>query len=392
MSSVFLIPSTPEKRLLIECAHTTVPAILAESIRTIVSRDLDWDWLVAVASEHSMVPLLDQNLRALASDLLPSEQLEELRDAARANAFRGLNLSVELLKILAAFKDRRILALPYKGPVVAMQAYGNLSLRPFDDVDVLVPQRNMPKAHETMLALGFAPGLPWLAAATARNFPSAVPGEYKYYSAERDAIVEIHTERTLRHFPVTPDLDDFASKDVKVTLCEREILTLSPEDALVALCIHGAKDFWARLIWVADISEMIRSHPQLDWDRLSRRADSLRAQRMVSLGLLLASRILGAHIPRDCNLVQDDEETSEMVTHFTQEIFAREAQPLSAAERFAFRRRCVPGSFSGWRYALRLATTPAQDDLEMLRLPRYLQLLYTALRPLRLLHKYRAES
>jgi hypothetical protein len=382
--------SSPEKTLLIQCAHTTVSPVLAESIRSKASgNNIDWDRLLAAGSEHSMLPLLERNLRPLAADSLLPAQMEQLATAARNSAFRGLKLTAELLKVLAAFEARGVLALPYKGPVVAMQAYGDLSLRPFEDVDILVPQRDMPKAHEVMLTLGYQSSLSWLASATAQNFPSAIPGEYKYYSAERDAIVEIHTERTLRHFPTPPNLGDFARDGVNIALSGREILTLCPADALVALCVHGAKDFWGRLIWVVDISEMIQAHPQLDWDRLWRCAEFLRAQRMVSLGLLLATQVLGARIPRDSKLVRDDQETFEMVKHFTRELFAREGQPWSAAERFAFRRRCVPGYVAGWRYALRLTTAPAQDDLEMVRLPRYLQPLYTLLRPLRLLWKYR---
>jgi hypothetical protein len=389
MPSAFLVGSSPEKMLLNQCAHTTVSPVLAESIRSKASGNIDCDRLLVAASEHSMVPLLNRNLRGVAPDSLHAAQKEQLNTAARNSAFRGLKLTAELVKVLGAFEAQKSLALPYKGPVVAMQAYGDLSLRPFEDVDILVPQRDMPKAHEVMLALGYQSSLSWLAAATARDFPAAIPGEYKYYSAERDAIVEIHTERTLRHFPIPPDLDDFARHGVKISLSGREILTLCPEDALLALCVHGAKDFWARLIWVADISEMIQAYPQLDWDRLWRRAESLRAQRMMSLGLLLARQVLGARIPRDGKLVRDDQETFEMVKHFTRELFAREGQPWSAAERFAFRRRCVPGYVAGWRYALRLTTAPAQDDLEMVRLPRYLQPLYTLLRPLRLLRKYR---
>ena len=389
MPSAFLVGSSPEKLLLNQCAHTTLPPALVESILRIASSKFDFDRLLAVAAEHSMLPLLNRNLRAVAVDLLLPAQMEQLNTAARNSAFRGLKLSGELLKVLTAFEVRDVLALPYKGPVVAMQAYGDLSLRPFEDVDILVPQRDMPKAHEVVLALGYRPSLAWLAGATARNFPGAIPGEYKYYSAERDAIVEIHTEHTLRHFPIPADLDDFARHGVKIALSGREILTLCPEDALVALCVHGAKDFWARLIWVADISEMIQAHPQLDWDRLWRRAEPLQAQRMVSLGLLLARQVLGAPIPRDSKLARDDQETFEMVKHFTRELFEREGQPWSAAERFIFRRRCVPGYLAGWRYALRLTTAPAQDDLEMVRLPRYLQPLYTLLRPLRLLWKYR---
>jgi hypothetical protein len=61
---------------------------------------------------------------------------------------------------------------------------------------------------------------------------------------------------------------------------------------------------------------------------------------------------------------------------------------MGALERFRLRRRLVPGFFDGWRYALRLAMAPAEEDWLTLRLPRPLAPLYILLRPLRLIRKY----
>ena len=47
----------------------------------------------------------------------------------------------------------------------------------------------------------------------------------------------------------------------------------------------------------------------------------------------------------------------------------------------------LEGIFEGWRYSARLTVSPAEEDWEMVRLPRALAPLYVALRPLRLLHK-----
>jgi hypothetical protein len=388
MPSSFLIIRSSEKGLVVECSQTAVSAETAEFICRYTGRNLDWDRVIAIAGENATLPLLERNLRLVMPDLASSEVKERLAAAARESAFRGLRLTGELLKVLSAFEAQRILALPYKGPVVAMQAYGDLALRPFDDIDILVPQRDMPRAHEVMAALGYRPSLAWLASATAQNFPQAIPGEYKYYSADRDAIVELHTERTLRHFPVVPDFDDFARNGVRVSLSGREVLTFCPEDALVALCIHGAKDFWARLIWVSDIAEMIRAHPQLDWDRVRRRAETLRARRMVQLGVSLTRFIPGATDQRKIPLPPDDE-AEALVKETAQRVFGQGGEFGDARERFRFRRRCVPGLVSGWRYALRLTTSPAQEELDEIRLPRYAQPLYRLLRPVRLLFKYR---
>jgi hypothetical protein len=383
-----LIARSLEKTLVVNCSQSVIVPEIAEDIRKTLSHNLDWDRVSAMAADNATMPLLERNLRSIAPDIVPDAAKERLAAGARESAFRGLRLTGELIKVLSAFETARILALPYKGPIVAMQAYGDLALRPFDDVDILVPHRDMPKAHDAMIALGYRPGLAWLASATAQNFPSAIPGEYKYYSPDRDAIVEVHTERTLRHFPIAPDLDDFARHGVRVSLSGREIPTLCPEDALVALCIHGAKDFWARLIWIVDIAELVRAHPQFDWDVVWRRAEDLGAQRLVQLGLRLAQFLPGAAAAREVAL-EDDSEAEALAKETAQRAFGEDGEPGDARARFRFRRRCVPGFVAGWSYALRLTTSPAQEELEEIRLPRYAQPLYRLLRPVRLLFKYR---
>ncbi len=202
-------------------------------------------------------------------------------------------------------------------------------------------------------------------------------------------VVELHTEATLRHFPVPPDLDDFAARAVPVQLCGLEAKTFSPEDALVALAIHGSKDFWERISWIADVSELIQSHEALDWDAVWQRAESLRAQRMVCLALALAEKLLDAPLPAEiASRVARKAVAASAASEVQRRILSRESSSLSSAWRFRFRRRMVPGFFWGWRYALRLAVVPAEDDWESMRLPRPLAPLYAALRPLRLLRKY----
>ena len=37
----------------------------------------------------------------------------------------------------------------------------------------------------------------------------------------------------------------------------RDVPALSLEDELVLICVHGAKHFWERLMWTADIAAMV---------------------------------------------------------------------------------------------------------------------------------------
>jgi hypothetical protein len=377
----------PEKKLLLCCARTRVQPGVAEQIHKLVAQPLDWPYLLAEAAENSITPLLEKQLCAVVPNAIPAEYLAQLKSASRANTVRCLFMTAELNKILELFESHGIQSIPYKGPVLAQQAYGDITLREFEDLDIILRQRDLPRAHEIILSLGYRAKFPWILSPGAAA--SLVPGEYNYRAVERQIMVELHTEMTLRHFPVVPCLDDFSQRLVPVELSGRDVQTFCPEDALPILCIHGSKDFWERISWIADISELIHAHPQLDWDAVRRGAESLKAQRMLHLGLTLAASLLDAPVPREIlQPATTDAAVAAVAGEVEKRLLSRELIPLDAAGRFHFRRRMVPGTMAGWRYAIRLAVVPAEEDWMMVRLPASLAPLYIALRPLRLLRKY----
>jgi Uncharacterised nucleotidyltransferase len=387
MAPTFSGSACPEKQLLAYCARTRIQPEVSREIQKLLADPLDWDYLLDEAEENSVTPLLERQLRALAPDSIPAAANERLKQASRANTVRCLFLTTELFKVLDLFRSHGIQGIPYKGPVLAVQAYGDIALREFEDLDVILRQRDLPKAHEAMLGLGYRPKFDWILSPGASA--SLVPGEYNYRDEGRRVMVELHTERTLRHFPVVPDLDDFAQRLVAVSLSGHEILTFSVEDLLPILCIHGAKDFWERLSWIADISELVQAYPEIDWNKVMSRAAGLNARRILSLGLLLAATVLDAPLPPEIlRRIQGDRVAAEVASEVAQRLLSRGTCMLDAAGIFRFRRRMLPGVFEGWRYAVRLAVVPAEEDWLMMRLPRPLTPLYIALRPLRLLRKY----
>jgi hypothetical protein len=386
-------PPCAEKQLLVCCARTKMPAAVAERLREITAQRLDWDYVLDEAAAHSLGPLLDRHLRAMASsdgsNSIPSSALERLKVTSRANTVRCLFLTAELHKILDVFRSEGLVTIPYKGPVLAEQAYGDLTLRDFDDLDIILPQRDLAKANEVLQGLGYKARFPWIVSSGAP--PSLAPGEYNYRNDERRAMVELHTELTLRHFPVVPNLDELAKHLAAVTVGGREVRTFAPEDLLPALCIHGSKDFWARLSWIADISELVQRYPVFDWDRALRTTEIFRAGRMLHLGLALASNTLGAPLPEEIRKrVLGDVETTSLAQDIEEHLLSRDENEYSAGQRFQFRRRMVRGWMAGWRYSVRLAVMPVEEDWETVRLPAWLAPLYIALRPLRLLSKYRS--
>jgi putative nucleotidyltransferase-like protein len=387
MNSAVRTFACPEKELLACCARTRVSSTIAQKISELLKDSLDWDYIFTEAEENSVTPLLGRNLQALAGDRISAVILERLKDVCRANTIRSLFLSAELTKILELFRAHGIQAIAYKGPALAVQAYGDMTLRQFEDLDIIIRQSDLQKANEVMTDLGYRPRFDWIFSSGAAA--SLVPGEYNYRDEKRRLMVELHTELTLRHFPKVPDLEDFSKRMVQVELNDREVPTFSVEDALIVLSIHGAKDFWERFSWIADISELLQRYPSLDWDATISRAKALDAERMLHTGLLLATSLLDAGVPDEIRRrLQADQTANEVAGEILSSLMSREYHPLDAKGRFNFRRRMRRGRLAGFRYAMRLSVIPAEEDYEMTRLPAQLSPLYVALRPLRLLRKY----
>jgi hypothetical protein len=387
MTSAVSNSACHEKQFLVYCSHSQLDPLLAEKIGRLLERDLDWDYVLNEAEENSITPLVGRQLHAIATGGVPTSAADRLTNACRANTIRCLFLSAELIKILDLFRAHGIQAIPYKGPVLAVQAYDDVTLREFEDLDVILRQSDLPKAHEVMLGLGYRPKFDWILSPGAAA--STVPGEYNYRDEERRVMVELHTELTLRHFPRPPNLDELSQRLVSVNLNDHEVRTFSVEDGLPILCIHGAKDFWERFSWIADISELVTRYPNLNWDITIQRARALNAERMLHVGLSLAAGLLDAPVASEIRQrLQGDQVATDVASEIANRLMRLNYRSLDAPGRFNFRRRMLPGTFEGWRYAMRLSVVPAEEDWLLMRLRGPLAPLYIALRPLRLLRKY----
>jgi hypothetical protein len=379
--------ASPEKRLLVHCARSSLRLADMEAIRDLVQQPLDWHYILADAAENSVTPLLNRSLQQAASNLVPDAIFDQLKEAYRANTIRCMYLSTELVRVLGLFRSAAIRAIPFKGPILACQAYGDLTLREFEDLDIVLSQADLPRAHELMESQGYRARYPWILSRGAVS--TLVPGEYNYRDKSRRVMVELHTELTLRHFPRVPDLEALATPPSFVHLATTDVESFSPEVTLVLLCLHGSKDFWERLSWVADLSEVIRSHPALDWTEVHRRAESVRAVRILYLGLRLAMELFEAEIPPDvCRRVEGDSSVNDLAGGVINRLLSRKLPHLNTFRRFQFRRKLLNGLLTGTRYSLRLTLVPTEEDWEMIPLQGILSSLYIFLRPLRLIRKY----
>src|SRR5260370_18203030 len=115
-------------------------------------RSSDAARLLILAEEHAVPGHLMASLRGLEADLVPPEIRQTLVDRQRAQNVFTLRMTAELFRILERFTSEGIGALVVKGPVLALQAYGDPPMPAYGDLDLLVRHRDIPMPTELCVA------------------------------------------------------------------------------------------------------------------------------------------------------------------------------------------------------------------------------------------------
>jgi hypothetical protein len=288
------MPIRAEEELILCCARTSIEPPEAERLRRLADQGLDWAYVVEVCHIHGVSPLFYRSLKTLNQNGIPLPIMKQLQEHFYWNLAHNLRLDAELAALLDHFRTHGILAIPYKGPALATSVYGNLALRVFGDLDILIRKEDVQSGAELMASLGYQPDVqldPKQMAAYMRTFYELT------FTATGKASVELHWEIYSDHFvfPVAP-LSIWHDKNAK-DQCESGYRSIPPEKLLLVLCVHGAQHYWGRLSWICDIAELLRKFGDLDWDGLVKLATKTGGRRILFLGLSLAHELLDAPVP-----------------------------------------------------------------------------------------------
>jgi hypothetical protein len=369
---------------LLECASpASNPRRLADLLWS-----ADWDRLLAVAEQHGVEGHLAASLREFEAALVPPEIRQTLIDRKREQNFFTLRLNAELFRLLEQFSLIGIDAMVIKGPVLAVQAYGDPGMRSYGDLDLLVRQRDIRRATELMSGAGYVPAVP-LSAIDAGK----IPGQYLFFKPESKLIVELHNDFTLRYFPRRLLLEKVFARQIRVRVDAHDVPAPSVEDELVLICIHGAKHFWERLLWIADVAALVSRQTDIDWDRVRGSAKAVGAERMLHTGLRLAADLLKMQVPGKVQAaVEADGQAARLAQQCCKWMPAAGNAPPGLFERAAFRLRMRGALLSAPAYLLRLLFSPTEEDWKNGEEGPAQKLLDVVRRPFRLARKYRRNS
>lgn len=259
--------------------------------------ELRWDRVVVLADWYRVAPLVHRRLsKGAAATGVPADVLAALRERRLTTGSRNLYLQSQQNRVLAALDGVGVPAMLLKGAALIEAVYPDISLRPMVDLDILVPDNDIARAHRAVAAAGYrSEPTPDLGA------PSRRPEHFYDYPAlvSEDGVVVVELHRHVmigaEHFDIAEVWERASPSAVGV----RHVLP-APEDLVLHAGIHffcdrqyssaGSLGQLSDIAWTVGVLGT-------DWDPLVRRARAYEVGGQLFLALLASKELLGVPVP-----------------------------------------------------------------------------------------------
>ena len=181
-----------EDELILCCSRTQSDEETSDRIRALLKNEIDWSYLQKRGRWHGVMPLLYMNVNRACEGEVPRDLCQRLKKHYVAISRRNMVLTGELVRLLRLFEAHGIPIIPYKGPTLAVMAYRDLTLRAFDDLDILVHKADVMKAKEVLVSQGYEPA--FALKRVQENAYLESPFEYSHHFGRGDGLgfVDLH--------------------------------------------------------------------------------------------------------------------------------------------------------------------------------------------------------
>jgi hypothetical protein len=292
-------------------------------------------------------------------------------------------LAAELWRLIDLFADAGIEAIPYKGPVLGLVAYGNPALRRFVDLDVIVKKTDVLKAREILLSEDYTPAKSL--SLTQQELLLRTQHNMQFSRDNHRLIVELHWEVAPHLFASSVEAGKLWQDLITIDINGTQVKAFAPDDLLFSLCVHGSRHLWERLSWICDVAELTLRHT-FNWTTLLERAATADSERMFLLGLYLAQELLEAPLPDDVRRrCESDERLQSLAENVIEHLFNGTTHvPATSREIFKYNISVRKTLVARARYLLYMFR-PTDSDLSRRSFPSGMNFVYYLVRPFRLL-------
>jgi hypothetical protein len=252
-----------------------------------------WEALRMLATSHDLLPLLSAGITA-SRLTVPDDLATTLRYQARTSELRNCLAWDQLSSLVAAFNKEGLEPTLLKGAQFAHRYYRTPGLRPFGDLDILVPLAARQQAEQILLRLGYRTDMGM--DGKRQDWLSDTHIHWNY-SIEGGLPVELHWTLTAPEDNILFDLEAYTRRSQPVAFPTGQAWAFSPEDEIVYLAVHIASHhLHVPLRQYTDLAVIVAAS-SLDWNCIWQRAAAVGVEEILAAYLGIASELGFLELP-----------------------------------------------------------------------------------------------
>jgi hypothetical protein len=279
-----------------------------------------------------------------------------------------------------------IKAIAFKGPTLAQLAYGDIALRQYSDLDILIDEKEIYNSLKLLLSYNYKCDHP-ISLLENKKFRQ-LDNDFSLYTPN-NIHIELHWRLFRKKIGKLENFQKYHSNILNIQLSNSKIPTLSLEYLLVYLCMHGSKHAWERIEWINDIHYLIINNYQaISWDKVIKISSTMQSKKFVLSSLNLVYTFYNTKLPHKIiNLINTNtfDQLSKDACFFIQN--TREENYNYYRKIMLFQTKLLDTKTKKIAYILNSYFSITANDYLTFPLPSHLNFLYYILKPLRIILK-----
>jgi len=239
--------------LLLDCLSRKSPDEVQMSLEQM--NTAKWQQLLEQSQQYGVTPLLYSILEPLSPNInIPPQITEKLRNIYLQSAGRNTILYNQLGKLLIVFRKNNKPVILLKGAYLAEKAYGNIALRPMQDIDLLIRKQDIPEVCKILNESDYSPLKP-----IHTEFDISQHHHIPQFVGPGKIPIEIHWNISSPLGPFKIDPEELWQRAVTEETKDGTVLVLCAEDLLLHIIIHLSfhNNFEASLLSLYDIKVVL---------------------------------------------------------------------------------------------------------------------------------------
>lgn len=368
-----ILRMTPQNKIILLSSKIHLSETELEELNAQLLVVINWDEVVKNLIALGVGPLFYKKLSLLPNQgLIPIAIQEQLKQSYYRTLTRGMVLQDVFRRVIEAFTLNEIKVVALKGIHLSEGLYGDIGMRQFSDIDLLVNKEDGEKCQQILRNMGFY---------QPTNKITQMIGEHTGFvhyppMLLKDVSVEIHIDLQNRKLPYSLNVNEIIDRSEPLVVNHSQVNVLELHDLIIFLCVHLDKHFTGgdiQFTSFCDLVNLLDIHSEkIDWQELEVRCKQYNCEEVVYKYLVLIRQYYGVPVPAAYAQVMDTYLTASDKELFERYLNGYRSEPYGAVTHLGNIRKSK-GLRAKLRY-FRLVVFPTREFMRQQYRMKYPQL------------------